>query len=127
MVYVYVVTFRNNVLPKPPQLSQNPQMGLRTGSVPPPLPTSTVRPPSVGTSTITNRPASATAAATGVNAVPRNYTRRVAMPMQYMPPTGAAAYGGSYNNYPYRPYMNMNMRGYSPYGQPMITNQYQNP
>lgn len=92
------------------QLLQNAQAGAGSGRVAPPM----------------HIPPAGNAAN---NTFSRNNYRRVAMPIhQYVPSTtgSTAGYNGAFNNYPYRPYMNMT--GYNPYGsygQP--ANNYQNP
>ena len=52
------------------------------------------------------------------------------MPTQYGYTPNLSAYGGAYNNYPYRGMTSLNMSGfnsYGAYGQPTINGQYRDP
>lgn len=114
---ILFLTRRNDMMARTNHLLQNPQLGTGPGRVAPPLHIPAV-PPIGNTANIS------TAANTAFG---RNNYRRVSMPVhQYMPNTNGSTvgYNGSFNNFPYRPYININ--GYNPYGQP-TANQYQNP
>lgn len=114
---------RNSVHQKLNKLSQIDQNSSGSGRVAPPIPTTNAYIPPLNTN-------STAIASSAHNMLARGNRRIPSMPMHYMPSSAGAAYGGGYNNYSYRPYMNLG--GYNPYssygsyGQPM-TNQYQNP
>lgn len=124
-IYVCFVLSNNNNSGLPTtanHLLQNAQVG--------PPPPCRVPPPIPATMANSSRINTGAPVTSNANAIRNGYRRVAVPPVSYSPSTIGSGYYGGYNNFPYsRPYMNMNMGGYSPfnsYGQ-SANNQYQNP